>query len=224
MTYAPLDQYDELPILWDGADVWIIGGGPSLRNFDPRILDGCNVVATNEAFEMFPEADALVFADVGWWQRRHEAVLDKFGVNGGLGLIIGRGPYRQVYRQQGALCIAFKSGLDWSEDRRMLGGNNSGLIAINAAWLMGAKRCYLLGFDNKSLQVGKEMRTNYHAKYPKVNGTRFQARYREQFGPAFARAAKEMERCGLEVVNCTPDSALECFPKRRMEECLQPLR
>jgi len=203
--------YAELPRSLDGESVFIIGGGPSLRSFDPRDIEGRLAIVTNEAYAVFPEAHALVFVDFHWWQRRREEVLATFK-----GRIIGRGPYDWQYRKDGVTNVGYKTGQEWSDDGRVLGGKNSGLAAMNAAALMGAHRMFLLGFDCQ--QVGG--RANYHRLHLAVEQK--QNRYHDLFIPEFRKAALRIESLGRPmVINCTPGTALKCFPERSLEWVLQ---
>jgi len=202
-------QYDPLPKSLSGESVYIIGGGPSLRNFQPGQLNGCRVIVTNEAFALYPNADALVFVDIGWWQRRLHDVREVFQ-----GVIIGRGPYGRMYRDSGKVInVAYRSGDVWSGDARLLGGKNSGLAAMNAAYLMGAERVFLLGFDLRSVQG----RNNYHHLHDDASQRAAQNRYLSLFIPEFCKAAKQIEGLEFEVFNLTPGTALKCFPERSIE-------
>lgn len=211
-----VSTYDALPKNLIGESVFIIGGGPSLRNFQSRQLEGRRVIVTNEAFSLYPQADALVFVDVGWWQRRVHEVLEVFE-----GLIIGRGPYGRMYKAGGreVVNVAYRSGTVWSEDQRMLGGKNSGLAALNAAFLMGADRAFLIGFDLRSIRG----RNNYHHLHDDASQRNVCNRYLNLFIPEFCQASKRIESLngvegvGFEVFNLTPDSALKCFPERSVE-------
>lgn len=201
--------YDPVPKSLVGESVFIIGGGPSLRNFQSRQLEGRRVIVTNEAFSLYPSADALVFVDIGWWQRRVGAVREVFE-----GLIIGRGPYGSMYRASGKMInVAFRSGDEWSEDTRMLAGKNSGLAAMNAAYLMGAERVFLLGFDLRAIQG----RNNYHHLHDDASQRAAQNRYLNLFIPEFVKASKRIAHLGWEVWNLTPGTALKCFPERTIE-------
>jgi hypothetical protein len=195
-----------------GEDVFILGGGPSLRNFDVSVLDGAQVIATNEAFILAPDAAALVFVDYHWWARREIEVRETFA-----GELIGRGPYRSAYKRTGVTSVAYRSGEVFSIDPRLLGGRNSGLAAVNAAWLMGAARIFLLGFDMQ----GDGARNNFHNLYP--DSPKAPAhRYVSIFLPEFEKAAKRLETIGGGVViNLTPGSALKCFPERSLDWALE---
>jgi hypothetical protein len=206
-----LSGYDRLSPILEGRDVFVLGGGPTLRNLDVSRLEGREVIATNEAFVLTPWARALVFVDFHWWSRRGEEVRETFG-----GLLIGRGPYRDAYRRTGVTNLAYRSGEVFSIDPRLLGGRNSGLAAVNAAWLMGAARIFLLGFD----MAGDGDRNNFHNLYD--DGPKAPAhRYVSIFLPEFEKAAKRLETIGGGVViNLTEGSALTYFPERSLDWAL----
>lgn len=86
-------------------------------------------------------------------------------------------------------------------------GTNSGLLACHVAMtVFGASRLLLLGFDMRG--------THYFGPHVGLKNTspeRF-AEFRRQF----ARWRPK----GVEVINCTPGSALTCFPTRSLDACL----
>ena len=83
------------------------------------------------------------------------------------------------------------------------GGGNSGFQAINLAYQLGAKTILLLGFD----MFG----THYFGNHPKELG---------QSSP-FAGFIKSFETITeVEIVNCSRMTALNCFPKMRIESAL----
>jgi hypothetical protein len=88
---------------------------------------------------------------------------------------------------------------------------NSGLVGVDrAVTYYGAKRVLLLGID----MVG----THFFGPHKSLTNTtpeRF-----EFFMAQFAAYAEEM-RPGVEIINCSPISALEVFPKRALEDVLE---
>lgn len=208
-----LRGYDAIRPTMEGEDVFILGGGPTLRNFDVGVLGSAKVIATNEAYLLAPAAEALVFVDYHWWARRGDAVREVFA-----GELIGRGPYREAYNRTGVTSVAYRSGEVFSMDPRLLGGRNSGLAAVNAAWLMGAARIFLLGFDMQGAADGRNNFHNLYADAPKAPAHR----YVGIFLPEFEKAAKRLEAIGGGVViNLTPGSALKCFPERSLDWALE---
>lgn len=83
-------------------------------------------------------------------------------------------------------------------------GNNSGFAAVNLAVQFGAKEIKLVGFDMKRTG-GQEHFFGDHPA-PLHNGSDF-----APFVRAFTNASKAMPE-GVTIINCTPESALRCFP------------
>ena len=96
---------------------------------------------------------------------------------------------------------ASKRGL--GEDRVHFGGN-SGFQAINLAYLWGAKRIVLLGFDGKAVG-GKD---HWFGQHPQGLT---QVQPYSLWLDHFPQLAYDLKREGVEVINCSPDSAITCF-------------
>jgi len=133
------------------------------------------------------------------------------------GLLIGRGTFHKQYTKHGCENVAYRSGMIWSQNPKQLAGKNSGLAALNCAYLMGAARAILLGFDMKP----QEGRNNFHNLHPVSGKPNYTHRYVNLFIPEFIQAAKNCDDLGFVVINATPGSALECFPKRSLDWCLE---
>lgn len=90
-------------------------------------------------------------------------------------------------------------------------GHNSGYQAISLAVLFGAKRILLLGYDFQR-RGGK---AHWHPDHPSPlgNGGNYRA-----WIAAMNVLAKDLEHAGVEVINCSPGSALNCFPKMSVDE------
>lgn len=89
------------------------------------------------------------------------------------------------------------------------GEYNSGLRAVQLAVHFGAKRVLLLGYD-ASVKAG----THWHGSHEKTKNPD-EARcekWRRQFS--------KLDTKDVEVINCTPGSALECFPKMTLTEAM----
>lgn len=100
----------------------------------------------------------------------------------------------------------------WVEKVRDLAmGSNSGLLACHVAVTqLGAQRLLLLGLDMRG--------THFFGRHPEplknTKPERF-AQMRKQF--------ENWRHRGVEVWNCNPESALECFPKMTLEDALARL-
>jgi hypothetical protein len=89
-------------------------------------------------------------------------------------------------------------------------GQNGGYQAVNLAYLAGASRVLLLGYDMHGTHwFGEHPRKTVHSHYSMFMGR-------------FARLARFMPRLPrkFEVINCTPGSALTCFPRMELEQAL----
>lgn len=92
-------------------------------------------------------------------------------------------------------------------------GGNSGYQAVNLAYMFGARRIILLGFDMQ--HTGG--RRHFHADYPAGMGNAEPvAAWRDRFG----RLATALHVRGVEVVNATRQTALTCFPRSDLDEVL----
>lgn len=87
-------------------------------------------------------------------------------------------------------------------------GSNSGLWAVHQAAKLGATRILLLGFD-----LGG---THFFGEHPEPLKNTKPERF-EVFKEQFNRYRPK----GVEIINCTPGSALKCFPSLPLEEALQ---
>ena len=88
--------------------------------------------------------------------------------------------------------------------------SNSGAQAINLAYLKGATRIILLGFDMQNTG-GK---THWFGDHPKelTNG---------QYGSytsRYTQLAEDLASAGVEVINCTRETALTQFKRATIEE------
>jgi hypothetical protein len=88
---------------------------------------------------------------------------------------------------------------------------NSGSGAINLAYAAGAKKIILLGYDCQHTD-GKR---HWHGNHPKGMGN---ADVFAKWPAQFKRLADHLK--GVNVVNCTRQTALDVFPKKRLEAVL----
>lgn len=194
---------------WEGTDVFVIGGGPSLRGFDWSLLHGRHTIGCNDAFRLGSDVCRVVFfSDAGFYERAKDD-LARFP-----GLVVSHCP-RLVVKPPPfvKLLPRMPSGLF----EHCIGfGKNSGCGAVNLALLMGASRVFLLGFDCK---VSPEGTTHWHDH----NRT---AKPNPQLYPRFLDGWRDVSRDlprvfpGRQVINLGPDSAIPFFPQQPVESVL----
>ena len=196
---------------WSQETVFILGGGPSLRGFDPEPLRPHRVIGINEAgLSLAPWCDVLMWADRRWldWNR------DRLHLHTGP-LKVAR--HRSAAGVAHVLQLAIGKTMSWRKDR--LGGVDCGSSAINLAVHFGCRRIVLLGFDMHDLPLDRWREGNWHSAHrePPLEGQR-EGRFRE----AHERMAAEIRLRAprIEVLNATPGSALTCWPMVALEDVL----
>ena len=156
-----------VPRMWRNETVFILGGGPSLAKIDCASIRG-RVIALNNAYLLRPDADMLYFADRRWY-RWNKDDLHRFAGN----LIVSRSfiPERDGgYRVHDIKWIGRSIENDLSRYPDQIAGWCSGSNAVNIAFLAGAARVVLLGFD---MTPGNWHRLHQEAQNPSHFATRF---------------------------------------------------
>lgn len=196
MTMAPI-----APRLWPDSTVVCIGTGPSLTRDDVAFCQGrARVIAVNDAYRFAPWADCLYAADGKWW-RWHQ------GVPGFTGLKYSIEPKHE----NKAVAVVLKNkgfnGLSLDPSGLCTGGN-SGYQAINLAVHFGARQILLLGYDLRG--------SHFFGTHPDKGVQRF-----DLWAAAFQSIVAPLAELGVTVLNCTPKSALTCFPRAVLREALE---
>lgn len=138
------DLFNPEPI-WKGKSVFLIGGGSSLKGFDFSVLKGCKVIGINDAFKLGPEiVSCCLFGDASFFHK-NVVELDKFK-----SMIVTCSP--NLIGLRVSWMKRMKREKDGFYGGDTLGWNYStGAAAINLAYLFGAARIYLLGYDGGRL-------------------------------------------------------------------------
>jgi hypothetical protein len=218
-----------VPKSWDGETAVILAGGPSLRGFDvqplmrefdgqPLTLSGLRVITINDSWRIAPWADIQYFCDRDW--RDTQVLVNRQSLDKSTDF--ARLIYKGFWVKGGAdldhphvRTLKFSGQLGLSDDPTALRhGSNSGYQAIGLAYLLGAKRILLLGYD---MQAAKGERTHWHDEERRAD---FWTTVKDSMLPLFPALVEPLARAGVEVINCTPGSALKCWPYLPLEEAL----
>lgn len=97
-------------------------------------------------------------------------------------------------------------------------GSNSGYQAINLAYLWGAGQIVLLGYDMQTTG-GKQHWFGDHPAGP----MQCQSNYSGFMGN-FTKLAEDLAARGVDVVNCTRETALTCFRRDSLDNVLRDIR
>lgn len=195
----------ELYNIISGRDVFIIGGGNSLNNFDFTRLKGKNTIALNSAYKYLEKPTAVYWADDNW------------GAKNEVGLQQCETPFKFTSRINADGAIAKnQTGISGGHYLRKTGdmgydpcidnvrGNNSGGNAINFMINLNAARIILLGFDMGYVNG----RTHFHEHHEQSVAL---STYNEMFIPSINSLAKAVTHLPVKIINCNRQSNLKCF-------------
>ena len=192
---------------WIGKTVAIIASGPSLtkEQCDYVRKSGWKTIAINTSYKLAPWADVIYGCDGAWWHQNHRNLPEEaekwtqdknahinLGVNyveakWGAGLNTKTKPHIQIHH-----------------------GKNSGYQAINLAYHWGVSRIILLGYDMQHTR-GK---AHWFGDHPK---SLTNAHGIEGWVKDFAFLARDLKSEGVQVFNCSPETALTCFERVELE-------
>jgi len=159
-------------------------------------------VAINETWRLTPWADALYACDKDWWQARAPSLDDFRGLR-----IIGNGQF------PGCSEVKIRHdhhNLIWDGDEIGSGGNGA-FQTLNLVLRWGVSRIILTGVDCQG--------EHWHGAHKDGLRNPRQQTFNKWIA-AFNNAAADLKARGIEVVNCSRQTSLECFPRARLEDVL----
>lgn len=181
-----------IPRCFSNETVVIIASGASLTQEDVDYCKGkARVAVINDNYKKAEWADLLYAADLQWWDY-YNGVPDFKG---------------EKYTQDEI--AARKYNLKWVAGRWASGighevihyGYNSGFQCANLVYLMGAKRILLLGFDMQRTNKLRHWFGNHPAPLHKESNY-------DKWRELMDKAAKHYAKVGVDVINCSRQTAL----------------
>lgn len=226
-----LQRGDFVSCEWFGKAVVCIASGPSLTQEqvdlvrDARAQDLIRVIAVNDNYLIAPFADVLYYADEKWanwhesgirkiwpWVRfSAEEVREAFAWFRGQKCTLTLSPPREgLFRLKNMQ----SDGLSL-DPFGVATGSNSGHQALNVAALSGGRPVLLLGYDgargpNERKHAFGEHKDRTEPKYHKMVA-------------AMRTTAGALRELGVDVLNCSPGSAIDAFPKVPLKAALEGL-
>lgn len=230
----------QVPKIWEGGDVYILGGGPSvIEQFEipkkvvQNVLTGVSspnayspymsaihdkhVIGINVSFLIGDWIDMIFFGDNGFF----------LGQQGNL----ARFPGIKVSSHPCTVDLPWVKYL--AKDRNHTKGistnpktiswnGNSGAAAISLAYHAGAKRIILLGFDMK---LDNENKQHWHDAYHRLEALKANEINKplpfERHLLGFSEIAKDAKRLGVKIINASPDSAITVFDKVQLKDLIE---
>lgn len=158
---------------------------------------------------MLPDAGYLYACDRKWWDYHLDRVRATF--KGKLYTQFRTADEKKWCDSQGLTALRGEHTPGLGRD--MLHFNaNSGAQAINLAYLLGATRIVLLGYDMGATGG----RNHWFGDHPRG----FNSGKYENYVSHFNRLASDLEREGVEVINCTRQTNLTQFKRADIEAVL----
>lgn len=160
-----------------------------------------------DAYRLCPDADYLYHCDRDWWNLHLDPI--HAGFEGAL--------YTQ-HHKPGDKEWAESLGITAIEGRHVEGlghdaihfNDNSGAQGVNLAYLLDATRIVLLGFDMQNT----DGQAHFFGDHPPQLSTGNYGVFVERF----TQLARDLSTAGVEVINCTRQTALYQFRRATLEE------
>lgn len=194
------------PPEWQGETCFILAGGPSVAAVDLSRLEGRRVIAVNSSWTAYPAADVLLWHDDRWWDAYGGEVLECFK---GRIVTTNRNRRRPEFLTMGRDAASVGIATD---PTRLALGTTTTQGAINLAVHFGPRRIGLLGLDLKA----EGQRFHHHAEYQW--GTRPHTFAVQAID--LRMTIQPLRRLGVEVLNLSPVSTFDGFPRGDLEDLL----
>jgi len=199
---------------WQGQTAVIVASGPSTELIDRELLRGQKIVAVAHGYRALQgiHAQALVIGGRAFYTYN---VLESINVD----QIIAAQFYsswawltqrdeRLVYMHR-----AQRHGL--TADRTALAGSESSvMLAINYVVHRGVRKIVLLGCDG---QPSSDGRRRVQTDQQDTRNARDRYDIQEK---AMATQIEPLRKLGVDIVNCSPQTALTIYPKAKLEDVL----
>lgn len=170
----------------------IIGGGPSLKGFDwaPLKAIGWPIITVNNAWKLFPQALIGFFADARWWRLNGATMLEGFE-----GRIMTAAPQQRFVEhiRLTHLRREYNAPLGLAPD--LVAGMDSGTMAVNLAYHLGARRIVLFGMD-----MTYEGDSHWHKEHVWETTPE---RYEQTFAPVLIKMIEALRQRGVSVIRAT---------------------
>ncbi len=195
---------------WAGEVCAVLASGPSMTRQVAEAVraSGCRAIAVNNqgiAFgghpAMAPWADILYASDAKWW---HNYAKEAMAFRGRKVTIAQTGD-RTPNLIDDSVAVMGHGGVNGFDERttHLRTGSNSGFAAVHLAIHFGVRRIVLCGFDMHGKKGEHWFGDHFWRRA-------YRSRY-DLFLNTFKKAAPEF-LARAEIVNCSPGSALKCFP------------
>lgn len=211
-----------------------VASGPSLTDSQCEIADEgrragrCRIIVVNDNWRKLPDADVLYACDPGWWELYADDVRERFHGEAWTHAPIAdaSGTYAQsesrqlrvIARYPWLECVQVTRAEGLPIGGRVCMGGNSGYQAIGLAYLFGARRIILIGYDLQRQDGANQGKAHWFGDHPKPLTQGAPTSWIRRFE---VLAEDAWGRC--EIINCTRTTALACFPRAELCDVLEEM-
>jgi len=192
-------MYRLIPSAWQGETAFLLGGGASLTAEIAATVRGRKTIVMNSTARLAPWADVLLFVDWPWF-RENRPIVDYWAGNV---VTISRRAARVLPDKVQLLAPPI------TRTDKLSAGHH----AVDIALWLGVSRIVLLGYDCRLV----DGRSHNHQDY----SNRHEVLYTDWLLPAWEPYPARAAQRGAVVVNATPGSAIEVFPKSNLTGILE---
>lgn len=226
-----------VPNVWEGGMVFIIGGGPSIAhqfNIPDEIVRGVaggdlmpseyspymeslhdkHTIGINAAYLLGDWIDWIFFGDTGFFLKHKIALSEYPGLKISSTPAVVKFPWVRFLKKDTKKTSGITDNpmaVSWNQ--------NSGAAAISIARHTGAKQIVLLGFDMK-LNESKQHWHNVYSSNTRERGKKPVKLPFERHLKGFPSIAADAKRMGIEILNASHDSAIDCFERVNIKDLL----
>jgi len=202
---------------WAGLTAVVMGNGTSLEGMDLSMLDQPHVRAcvANGGYRRYPRAAQLMCSDRHWLKANSHDLSDFLGET----IVVTRP--EAVVKDDPRMVVVGRQFIDkvngdiFADPGILTEGHNSTTTNISACVLRGVSRIVLLGIDLKP-GPGNKRRAEEAVLDDPVRAVERYARMVTHI----TKQAYWVKRRHIEVFNCSPRSALDCYPYIPLEDAL----
>lgn len=196
---------------FNNQEIFIVGGGYSIKKLNINYLHDKLTVAINDAYKILPNASVLFWCDTSWAGREYDGV-KYHGCD--LRFTSRKTTPEKITNIKSTLnsTILLKTGdFGFDPNPNNVMGNNSGAQALNLVVNMKPKKIYLIGYDMRT-NPADPAESHFHNDHQLVVRP---DTYPKLFIPSIEAMYEQMCKLNIKtkIINCSPLSELKCFEK-----------
>lgn len=188
------------------TDWAVIASGPSLAFEDVARVEraGWRTIAVNTSYRMIGKPDLLYACDLAWWRmnERNTRLFERWTQDA------------RAAERFGLNRVSCLDAPGMGRGGVIHGGGNSGYQALQLAVLRGARRVLMLGFDCQHTGGLRHWHGDHPAGLNNAGPVDF-------WRAAFPALADDLAAAGIEVLNASRETALDCFRRVDLADVLE---